>query len=108
MTPLFKNKPPEELKSVRLEIRLTASEDEKIRRTAGVRKLAVAEFIRRAALGRKTDVDYQTGIVRALGDVTRRLRELQAAVVTDGILPPEEEWLPVILEARAVMLRISK
>ncbi len=108
MTPLFKNKSPEQVKSIRLEVRLTASENEKIRKAADVRNMAVSEFVRRAALGRRADVQYQTGIVLALIDVTRSMRALHAAVVARGILPPEEEWLPVILEARAAILRISK
>lgn len=108
MTPLFKTKPAEQVKSIRLEVRLNASEHERIRKAADVRKMPVSEFIRRAALGRRADVDYQTDIVLALSDVTRSMRALHAAVVARGIQPPEEEWLPVILEVSEAILRISK
>ncbi|AMR80271.1 hypothetical protein A2G96_09580 [Cupriavidus nantongensis] len=67
-----------------------------------------SEFIRRAALGRKADVDFETEIVLALSDITRAVRALHADMVERGITPPEAELLPLILEARAAMLRISK
>jgi uncharacterized protein (DUF1778 family) len=108
MTKLFKKKPEQELKSVRYQIRLTIKDDEKIRHSAKIRQMDVSEFIRRAALGRKANVDYETEIVLALIDITRAIRALHAAMVKQSFLPPEELLLPVILEARAAMLRISK
>lgn len=68
----------------------------------------VSDFMRRAALGRKADVDYETEIVLALSDITRVIRGFHAALVERGITPPEDELRPVILEARAAILRISK
>ena len=64
--------------------------------------------IRCAALGRKADVDFETEIVLALSELTRCVRMIHAALVDEGLNPGEEVWLPVILEARAAMLRISK
>lgn len=108
MTPLFQRKPPEELRSRRLPIRLTAGEHEKIRLRASAREMTVTEFVRRAALSRKADVDYEAGIVLALKDVTLRIRELQSAVVNDGVLPQDEEWRPLVSQAVAIMSRINK
>ncbi len=108
MTKLFKKKSAQELKSVRYQIRLTTDDDEKIRHSASIRQMDVSEFIRRAALGRKANVDYETEIVLALIDITRAIRALHAAMVEQKFPPPEELLLPVILEARAAMLRISK
>lgn len=70
--------------------------------------MTLSEFIRRAALGRRADVDYETEIVLALSDITRAIRGFHAAMVERGITPPEELLRPVILEARAAILRISK
>ncbi|MEB0082315.1 hypothetical protein QN379_09835 [Glaciimonas sp. Gout2] len=108
MTKLFKKKDPSELRSVARRIRLTEEEDKKIRHSASIRQMDISEFIRRAALGRKANVDYETEIVLALSDVTRVIRGLHAALVERGITPPEDEWRPVILDARAAILRISK
>lgn len=54
------------------------------------------------------DVDFETEIVLALSDITRSVRALHAAMVERGIAPPEADLLPLILDARAAMLRISK
>ncbi|ART61447.1 hypothetical protein CBP36_20995 (plasmid) [Acidovorax carolinensis] len=67
-----------------------------------------SEFIRRAALGRKADVDFETEIVLSLSDITRAVRALHAALLEHKIAPPEAELLPLILEARAAIQRISK
>ncbi len=108
MTKLFKKKPELELKSVRYQIRLTIKDDEKIRHSAKIRQMDVSEFIRRAALGRKANVDYETEIVLALIDSTRAIRALHKAMVERGIPPPEELLLPIIVGAGDAILRISK
>ena len=108
MTKLFKKKTEHELKSVRYQIRLTAKDDEKIRHSAKIRQMDVSEFIRRAALGRKANVDYETEIVLALSDSTRAIRALHAAMVERGIPPPEDLLLPIIVGAGDAIMRISK
>jgi len=108
MTKLFKKKDPSALRSVDLRIRLTQKEGEKIRHSASVRKMDVSEFMRRAALGRKADVDHETEIVLALSDFTRAIRELYAAMVERGLKPPEQLLGGAILAARDAILRISK
>ena len=108
MTKLFEKKNPSDLRSVRRPILLTKEEDEKIRHSANIRNLSVAEFIRRAALGRKADVRYETEIVLQLSDVVRAIRAIHKAMVEHKIVPPEEIWGPVMDSAEAAMLRISK
>lgn len=108
MTILFKKKSAQELKSVRYQIRLTTKDDEKIRHSAKIRQMDVSDFIRRAALGRKANVDYETEIVLALIDSTRAIRALHAAMVERGIPPPEDLLRPIIVGAGDAILRISK
>ena len=108
MAKLFEKKSADQLKSVRWPLRVTEQEAQQIRHAASIRQLDVTEFIRRAALGRKANVDYETEIVLALSAVTRSIRGLHAALVERGIEPPESEWRPIMVEAMAAMLRISK
>ena len=108
MTKLFKKKSPSELRSIRRPILLTIEEDEKIRHSAKIRNMCVAEFMRRAALGRKADVDYDTQIVLQLSDVVRSIRAIHKAMVDLKIEPPEGIWGPVMDEALNALLRIGK
>jgi len=98
-------KPDAEKRTVPTLIRWTEDEAQKVRHSASIRQMDVAEFIRRAALGRKADVDFETEIVLALSDITRAMRVMHAAMVERGIAPPEAELLPLILEARAAWRR---
>jgi hypothetical protein len=75
---------------------------------ANIRQMSVSEFIRRAALGRKADVDYETETILILSEVTKLMRVLHAGLVDHGIEPPEEDMRLVIHEAKAAMLRISQ
>ena len=108
MTKLFKKKSPSELRSIRRPILLTIEEDEKIRHSAKIRNMCVAEFMRRAALGRKADVAYDTQIVLQLSDVVRCIRAIHKQMVEMQIKPPEEVWSPIMEEALNAMLRIQK
>lgn len=109
MIKLFTKIPAETKRSLRYEVRLTASEAEKICTSAKIRNLSVAEFIRRTSLGRRADVSYDTEIVLALRDVTQAIRRMHADLVDRNMLPEEiEEWRPVIEQATAAMVRISK
>lgn len=67
----------------------------------------MAELIRRAALGRKADVSYETEIVLQLSDVVRAIRAIHKAMVDMQIKPPEEIWGPIMDELLAAMLRID-
>jgi len=107
MTKLFKKMPNAERKSFRQEIRLTVKEDETIRKSAKIRNLSVSDFLRRAALGRRADVQYETQIVLALGDLIQSARDLNATMVERGF-QPSEDLLCITQEAIAAMKRISK
>ncbi|MGV8954984.1 MAG: plasmid mobilization protein [Cypionkella sp.] len=110
MTKFFKNKDPATARSVRYPLMLTKEEAETIRHSANIRQLSVAEFVRRAALGRKADVDFETEIVVALNGLRRTIMELSglhAAMVERGLQPPADDWRPVILEARAAIEQIT-
>lgn len=104
----FKKKDDSELRSVRKVFRVTYEEDQKIRTSASIRQMDESEFIRRAALGRKADVDYDTEIVLALSDITRAMRVMHSEMVDRGVAPPEDQMLSLILEARAAIQRVSK
>jgi len=106
--PHFKKRSEEETKSVKTLIGWTPDEAAKVRAAAKHRSLPVAEFIRRAALGRRADVDFVTDIVLSVSDLTKAIRELHAAMIQQGITPPSDELLSLIVEGRAAMLRISK
>ena len=108
MAKLFEKKDPSEVRSVRQPVLLTVTEKEQIAHLAGIRKLPVADYMRRAALGRRADVDYQTDIVLALSEVVKKIRALRASMVAHGHVPPDDLLLAVINEAIAAMLRIEK
>jgi len=108
MSALFKRKESSLLKSSRMEIRVTELEAEKIRSSASSRQLDVSTFIRRAALGRKANVDYETETVIALMRISRSLRELHTVLVEQGIPPMKEDIRPIVTNAINAMLRISK
>lgn len=103
---LFVKKHPDDRHSESMLIRLTKKDKAQIQKSAEWRNLATSEFMRRAALGRRTDVDYETAIVLALTDVSRSIRELHAGFLSQGMVPPEDILLPVLLGAEAALLRV--
>jgi uncharacterized protein (DUF1778 family) len=108
MVKLFEKKDEASSRSVRRELRLTKEEDRQIRDAAALRQLDVSDLIRRAALGRKADVRVDVEIILMLIEVVKQIRELHAAVLATGALPPAPQWQPVIDQAVAAMLRIEK
>lgn len=107
MAKLFQKKEAADRRSVRYPILLTEKEAEAIRSAADIRNLSVAEFMRRAALGRKADVSYETAIILQLSDATRAIRAIHKAMVEMNFEPPEEIWSPIMDELLAAMLRID-
>jgi hypothetical protein len=105
---LFIKKADEEKANIPTLVKWTKADIEKVRAAAGLRKMSVNEFIRRAALGRKADVDIDTDIILSLSDLTRSIRAMHADMVGKQIRPPEAEMLATINEARAAIQRISK
>ncbi|APW48692.1 hypothetical protein RA876_19730 (plasmid) [Rhodoferax antarcticus] len=73
-----------------------------------MRRLDVTEYIRRAALGRKAEVDYEAVTMTSLMEVTNSIRELYSALVERGIPPMKDDIRPIVDHAIAAMLRISK
>lgn len=108
MKKLFKLLPDAVRKNTVLHIRVSVRDSEIITAAAKARNLSVCDYMRRAVLGRRTDVRYESQMVLALDAVVKSILGLHAAVVELGILPPESEWGPVINEAVAAMQRISK
>lgn len=105
---LFTPKPGAERRTVSKLIKWTVDEMRAVEHSASIRQLNVAEFIRRAALGRRADVRYDTEIVLALRDTTRSIRELRAALLDKGFVPPDTAIQGLIDEAIAAMVRIDK
>jgi uncharacterized protein (DUF1778 family) len=108
MVKLFEKKDEASSRSIRRELRLTKEEDRQIRDAAALRQLDVSDLLRRAALGKKADVQIEIEIILMLIRVVKEIRELHAAVLATGALPPAPQWQPVIDQAVAAMLRIEK
>ena len=107
MTKLFKKKPEEEKRSHRLFIMVTAMELSKIQYAASIRNLTVSEYMRRTALGRKTDIDYESKIIINLSRTIQELKNLHKFFRETGVPPQEELMLPVLLEAREAIGMVS-
>lgn len=105
---LFKKKDEVERRAERVRAWVTADEKKKIEHAAAIRQMDVSEFVRRAALGRKADVDIETEIILKLSDIGRCIRAMHAAMIEHNIAPPEAELLTLIHAARAAIKRISK
>ena len=111
MTALFKTKPAAERKSIRYEIRLNADDAEKISKLASDRQLSVAEYMRRTALGRRADVNYEVELVLAILKLDRTVNtigERHKEMIAQGITPPVDDWRPVKNEIRQTVVRIAQ
>lgn len=104
----FKAKSEDEKLKVKILVGWTESDAAQLREKAKLRKLDVNEYIRRCALGRKADVDYDTDIVLTLSGITHAIRAMHAGMIERNIKPPEPEMLSLILDARAAIQRVSK
>lgn len=108
MTKLFKTKPAHQKRTIRYPILMTEKEAETIRQAALIRNLSVADFIRRAALGRKADVKFETEIVLALCNLVDEIKELHAGIKKNMKLPAEfVEWRVVIHAAQEAISKIN-
>lgn len=105
---LFTKKADADKATVPTLVKWTTADIEKVRESAALRKMSVNEFIRRAALGRKADVDIDTDIILSLSDLTRAIRSIHADMISKNIKPPEVELLEIINSARSAIQRISK
>ncbi len=105
---LFKKLPDGERRTIRYRVWVNEAEDAAICHAAAIRKLPVADFFRRAALGRRADVRYEMEIVLVLSTLVQSIRALHADLVKHGIAPTAEGFRPLIAEAREAMRRIEK
>ena len=112
MSKLFTKKAPEQLKSVEWTLRVTRKEAEAIRHAAQVRQMPVTEYIRRTALGRKADVDYQTEIILSLRDVIAEMRVTCGVILSEGKDITHAQLIeilkPIVSNAVDAIKRISK
>lgn len=99
--------PIEERKIFRCEIRLTAIDAATISASAEMRNISMSDFMRRAALGRRADVHFETEIVISLREVAQSIRAMHATFVKLGTPPPNDKLGGVLDEALAAMLQIS-
>ena len=108
MTKLFKTKPAHEKRTIRYPILLTEQEAETIRHSALIRNLSVADFIRRAALGRKADVKFETQIVLALCSLVNEIKNMHSSIAKNMKMPAEfVEWRVVIHAAQEAISKIN-
>lgn len=89
----FKKIEDSDRKEVAILVRLSKNDANTIRESANIRKLSTADFIRRAALGRKADTRYEGMIVLQLSEVIKNFKELHAVITQTGVSPPEEDFL---------------
>jgi uncharacterized protein (DUF1778 family) len=104
---LFTQMPDGERKGGRMEVRVTKAEYDEIHHLARIRQMSVSDFMRRAALGRATNVDFETELVLGLSNSTRNIRELHKTFMETGTPPPEDVLRAAIQDTRAAILRIS-
>ena len=105
---LFTKKSDADLRTFRCSVMLNADENVAIKHAADIRHLSVADYFRRTALGKRTDVDYEMEIVLRLSTIVQTIRDLHVDLVERGLEPTAEGFRPVIDEAIAAMLRIEK
>ena len=107
MSKLFKKMPIEARKISRFEIRLTATDAATISASAEARNLSMSDFMRRAALGRRADVHFETEIVISLREVAQSIQALHATFVKQGIPPPEAKIAELLDTAHGAMLQLQ-
>lgn len=107
MTRLFKKLPDEVRKSSRIQIYASDDEYKIVIFLAWARCLSVSDFVRRVGLGRRAVVRIENEIVLALIAIIMSVRGLYAVHREQGITPPEE-WRPIIAQASAAIVRISR
>lgn len=108
MSKPFEKVPKAEKRTVRYEIMLSLVEADEIRTSARIRNLSVAEFMRRASLGRRADVRFETETVLVLREVVQSIRQLHTTFAAKDAHLPIDGLGQVIDAALAAMLRIEK
>lgn len=108
MSKLFKKLPDSVRKSVRIEVRMSEIDAQSIRHSASLRSLAVAEFMLRAALSRRAEVQYDNEIVLEIRSVVQVIRQLHADLITRNIHPPIDLLGLLVDAGLEAMQRIDK
>lgn len=88
---LFEKADPAIQKDASVLVRMSQVDRDEIRHLANIRQMSVSDFMRRAALGRKADVDYETETILILSEVTKLMRLLHAELVDQGVAPLEDD-----------------
>jgi uncharacterized protein (DUF1778 family) len=85
------------------------TEDEKktIVEQAAIRGLSVSDYLVRSALHRRADVRMETELILAVRDVVTEIRELHAAYLAKGLLPPEAILRPILVGCEQAILNIA-
>ena len=108
MTKKFKPVSDHLRKGKRVEVRMNETDFLTITKNASLRNLTTSDFMRKAAIGRKIgDIDFESRIIERLSNTIMAIKHLHKCCLELGILPPEEDWLPVILEAREAIGMVS-
>ncbi len=94
---LFKKLPDEQRRDSRIKVRLNEKEAAAIRHAAEIRMLTVSEYLRRTALARRADVQYEMEIVSRLSQATMAIRELHADMNLRNRELEAEDFRPVII-----------
>jgi hypothetical protein len=90
---------------------MNEKEAEKIRKSAKDRQLSMAEFMRRAALGRKAPVNYDVELFLALRKLDQSINsigDLHKAMIERGITPPVDDWRLVKMDIRFAVVRLAQ
>jgi uncharacterized protein (DUF1778 family) len=104
----FQPKSDAERRVRRLVIRLTNDEHETIAESAAIRALDVSGFVRRAALGKKADVQYEYKLIYEMRELGEVLHDIHKSILDTGNAPPEEIMREALFSIVGAMNRISK
>lgn len=78
MHKLFRKIDPIQRRSIEMRVYLSAAESKKIKQLAEIRHLSVANYILRAALGKRADIHHNSEVTLALSMFARALRDFHA------------------------------
>lgn len=105
----------EERRTLRIPVLVNAHEKRQIEEAAQIRSLDTSEWVRRAALGRKADIRYDTQIVLSIAQLVQTIRTVNETFQTLEQIqddPALKELLIImrdtVAQAKAALLRIEK
>jgi len=107
MTKLFKTVDPAKKKSIEKRIYFSADESIRIKHLARIRRLTTANFLMRAALGKKADIHPYGEAVGAFSQFGESLRRFHASFDLEHHLAAEKVIVDLHTEARNAILKIG-